>query len=97
MTPGYLQAFGWPQAPASRKLCLAAALLLACTVFVAALHCTGVDGRSLKASMRRPGSTIGRRLGSVALPAGTANKGWTLGRASYNGLPDEFTKSFVQK
>lgn len=96
MTPRYLQAFGWPQATASWRLCLATALLMAFTV--AALHCPVVDGRNLESSTRKPGEyTVGRRLGSVTLPAGIANEGWTLGRASYGGPPNKFTKSFVQK
>ena len=94
MTPGCLQAFGWAQATASWKLCQAAALLLACTL--APLHCTGVEGRSVKASISEAYS-VERRLESVVLPAGAANEGWTLGRASYHSPPDTFSKSFKQK
>lgn len=93
----YLQAFGWLRATANWRgpwSCQATVLLLACTA--AMLHHTEVEGRSWKASS--PGVyAYGRRLASVDLPAGTANEGWTLGRASYNGPPATFTQSFTDK
>ncbi|KAL3133728.1 hypothetical protein ABBQ32_008218 [Trebouxia sp. C0010 RCD-2024] len=94
MTPWCLQAIGWPKATARWKLCRATALLLAFAL--AALDCPGVEGRSVRAS-RSGAYSVQRRLRSIALPAGGANEGWTLGRASYNSPPDTFSKSFKQK
>lgn len=45
------------------------------------LHLTSVEARVLQTS--KPGlRTSQRRLESIALPAGSAVEGWTLGRAS---------------
>ena len=67
----------------SRRLCQAlgpAISLLACAAAMSLL--TGVGARSLQTS-RSGLDTLERRLQSVALPAGNANEGWTLGRANW--------------
>ena len=56
----------------------------------------GTEARSLKA--RTPTvNSVERRLESVALPAGSASEGWKLGRASYNGPTDSFSKNFKER
>ena len=68
-----------------------AVLLLAYTAAV--LLVTGFEARSLETS--RPGLyTLRRRLQSVDLPADNAKEGWTLGRASFYGPSDSFSKQF---
>lgn len=46
------------------------------------LHLTSIEARSLQTSQPEL-RTSERRLGSIALPAGSAVEGWTLGRASF--------------
>ena len=68
-----------------------AVLLLACTTAVLLL--TGSEARNLQTS-RPELDTFERRLQSVDLPADSANEGWTLGRASFYGPSDSFSKQF---
>lgn len=57
-----------------------AIVLLSCIAIL--LHLTSMEARVLQTS--KPGlRTSERRLESIALPAGSAAEGWTLGRAGF--------------
>ena len=94
----YLQGVDWSQVMGNRYQrsvgwCPTTALLLACC---SVLYLVQTEARSFKTRTSRV-SNFERRLESVALPAGSATEGWKLGRASYDGPPDSFSKNFQER